>query len=244
MELHHLGPIDSQAQVAIVTGDPDRVPALADAIGPTMNRWSRRGFVITEVDADGQAVLICSTGIGGPSVAIAVEELALLGVRHILRVGTCGSLQPQIRPGDLVISAGSIRDDGTSHHYLPPEFPAVPNPELLHAVVSEAVRTATPHHVGLTHCKDAYYVEKLEGLPLAGQWTDRWTLLRSTGVLATEMEAAALFAVAAVRRLRSAALLVPVDRTLNPARKLAALQTATRIAVGGARALTGKDPSP
>jgi uridine phosphorylase len=228
--LHHLGPVRSAATAAIVTGDPDRVPRLAEELGGAGETWSRRGYVCVEVTSGGPPVLVCSTGIGGPSTAIVVEELAQLGVTAVVRVGTCGSLRADVRAGDLVISSGSVRDEGTSHQYLPPEFPTVPDPELLSGLVAGARREGVPHHVGVTHCKDAYYVEKPAGFPLADSWRSRWAALRSAGVLATEMEAAALFAVAQARGSRAGAVFAAVDDTLTPERTLAVLGTAARIA--------------
>jgi uridine phosphorylase len=232
----HLGEVKTTARTAIVTGDPDRVPHLVEAVGAATATWSKRGYVCSEVDVDGLPLLIAGTGIGGPSTAIAVEELAQLGVEQVIRVGTCGSMQSAVHAGELVISSGSVRDDGTSHHYLPASVPAVPDHRLLSSLVATAAAMAVTHHVGITHCKDAYYVERPEGLPLEDQWIARWRVLRSIGVLATEMEAAALFAVATARRLRAAAIFVPVDRSLTTQQVLASLQQATQVAVRGALA--------
>jgi uridine phosphorylase len=234
---HHLGDVSTSARAAIVTGDPDRVPALAEALGTPATTWSRRGFVCTETSQNGERVLIASTGIGGPATAIAAEELWQVGIRQIIRVGTCGAMQPQVRPGSLVVSSGAIRDDGTSHQYLPPSVPAVPDSALLASLVAEAKARGIAHHVGLTHTKDAYYAERPEGLPLRGEWEAKWAMLRSIGVLATEMEAATLFAVATVRRFQAAALLVPVDRTISAADVLSSLRAAALIASVGALAI-------
>jgi uridine phosphorylase len=231
---HHLGDLRTAATTAVITGDPDRVPALAAALGPTGAPRTRRGYVCVEADRGGTPVLVASSGIGGPTTAILVEELAQLGLRQIVRVGTCGAMQPQVRTGDVVISSGAVRDEGTSRAYLPVTVPAVPDPALLTAVLAAARRAGVRHHVGLTHCKDAYYAEKPDGLPLAAEWTARWAALRAIGVLATEMEAAALFAVATVRGFRAAALFVPVDDTLSAAAALGSLTTAALVAVDGA----------
>jgi len=232
---HHLGDLRTDARTAIVTGDPDRVPHLADALGTPKATSSKRGYVCVETVSDGYPVLVASTGIGGPTTAIVAEELWQLGVDQIIRVGTCGSMQPAVRPGSLVISCGSVRDEGTSGQYLPVSVPAVPDPQLLGAILAVARDSDIHYHVGLTHCKDAYYAERPDGLPTAGEWKARWAALRSIGVLATEMEAAALFAVATVRRFQSAALLVPVDATLTQERSMESLQAATRIAVAAAQ---------
>jgi uridine phosphorylase len=109
---HHLGDIHTSAVDAIVTGDPDRIPMLADALGGAQSTWRNRGFVCVQLLDE--RLMLCSTGIGGPATAIVAEELAQLGITSIVRVGTCGSMQPTVCPGDLVISAASVRDDGTS----------------------------------------------------------------------------------------------------------------------------------
>jgi uridine phosphorylase len=236
--LHHLGEVTSAAITAVLTGDPDRVPALAEAAGMTRATWTNRGYVCVEVDIDGEPGLVCSTGIGGPSMAIVVEELGQLGVRQLIRIGTCGSMQKHVRADDLVISTGSVRDDGASHAYLPAEFPAVPDFALTAAFVHAARNDETAVHIGVTHCKDAYYTERPGGFPLADHWRDRWAKLKEAGVLATEMEAAPLFAVATVRHMRAAAAFVPVDSTTTKRRTLAALCAATQAAFRAGRAVS------
>ncbi len=235
MELPHLGNLSTSATVALLTGDPDRITTMVDELGPMTGEWRNRGYVCCEVRSEWGRLLLCSTGIGGPSTAIVVEELGRLRVSTFVRVGTCGSLQPAVRAGDIVISCGSVRDDGTSGQYLAPEFPAVPSFDLVRAMVKSAEAANAAHHVGVTHCKDAYYGEKAAGFPRAEWWHKRWTELRACGVLATEMEAAALFAVTTVRAWSSAALFVAVDGSLAPSARLAAIRTPTRIAARAAR---------
>jgi uridine phosphorylase len=229
--LDHLGPVDTTARAAVLTGDPDRVPRLASAVGPVRRTWTRRGFVCVEVgDGTTEPILVCSTGIGGPATAIAVEELIRLGVRTFARVGTCGSLQPAVRPGHVVVSSGSVRDEGTSHQYLPASYPAVPTVRVLGRIIAEVERAGLRHHVGITHCKDAYYAEKPADFPHSTEWEVRWATLRATGVLATEMEAAALFTVAQVRGVEAAALFVPVDDTVTAEDTFATLAIAAAAA--------------
>ncbi|WP_055494460.1 nucleoside phosphorylase [Streptomyces sp. TP-A0356] len=237
MRLHHLGEIDSTATTALLTGDPDRVPRLAAHLGKVTGRWERRGYVVAETEFEGCPLLVASTGIGGPSTAIAVEELAQLGVTRFVRVGTCGSIQRHINAGHVVIATGCVRDEGTSHQYLPAEYPAVPDFGLLRAIVGAAEEDGFTHFVGPTHCKDAYYAEKPEGFPLAEHWRARWAGLRAARVLATEMEAAPLFALATVRSLRAAALFVCTDDTLGPEETFAALGAAAVAAARGAFSL-------
>jgi uridine phosphorylase len=235
VRLHHLGDIDSKATVAVLTGDPDRVDALAEGLGRVSGRWHHRGYLIAEAHDEQGPVLVASTGIGGPSTAIAAEELGRLGVDTFVRVGTCGSMQKAVRAGDIVLSSGAVRDDGTSHAYLAPEIPAVPDFGLTRAVLEEAERERVRLHVGVTHSKDAYYAEEADGFPLAARWRERWTQLRAAGVLATEMEAATLFAVAASRSWAAAALLVAVDDSISAPAVLDAVRQAARLAAAGSR---------
>jgi uridine phosphorylase len=233
--LTHLPRIDTDTTVAILTGDPTRVPGLSEAVGTPDGEWNRRGFTCARsVRRSGETVLVCSTGIGGPSTAIVVEELIQMGIDTFVRVGTCGSIQTHINAGHLVISTGCVRDEGTSGQFLPPEYPTVPDFDLLSAIVGIARRRPVVSHVGVTHCKDAYYAEAPSGFPLARYWSQRWEGLRSCGILATEMEAAALFAMAMIRGKRSAALFVAVDESLTAEQVQAAVGEAARIAVEAA----------
>lgn len=239
MRLHHLGDVGSMATTAILTGDPDRVPLLAASIGAVTLKWNQRGYVCAETDVDGRPVLVCSTGIGGPSTAIAVEELVQLGVTRFVRVGSCGSIQRNINAGHVVVTSGCVRDEGTSHQYLPAEYPAVPDFGLLRAIVDAVEDSGLTYVVGITHCKDAYYAESPAGFPLAGYWTDRWAALRASGVLATEMESSTLFAIATVRQMRAAALLLATDDTLSRDRAADLFRTIAAAAVRGALSLPG-----
>ncbi len=204
----HIGLSATGARSAILTGDPTRVPWMAEAWGGlVVSEGDRRGFRYVET-AD---VVVIGTGIGAPATAIAAEELIELGIENLVRIGSCGGMAAQVKPGDLVVSTGAIRDEGTSRTYLPPEVPALPDFNLLTALVAAArEETTVAWHVGLTHCKDAYYSE----VPARTLDEDaarlRWATLARVGALATEMEAAALFAVAQVRGARAGAVLVSV----------------------------------
>jgi uridine phosphorylase len=230
----HLGDVQTAATAAIITGDPDRVPLLADSLGSNARSLAQnRGFISMEVPdglGSGRPILVVSTGIGGPATAIVADELWHLGITDTIRIGTCGSMQRHVRPGHLVISSGAVRDEGTSKQYVPAEVPAVPDSGLLVALVTAARELGVVHHVGVTHSKDAYSVERPFGMPMSAAWSDRWNLLKAIGVLATEMEAAALFAAATARRIRAAAVLVPVDGSLSQGDLRRSLDWAVRIA--------------
>ena len=160
-----------------------------------------------------------------------------MGLETFVRVGTCGSIQPHINAGQLVVSTGCVRDEGTSGQFLPPEYPTVPDFDLLSAIVGLARESSMPSHAGVTHCKDAYYAEAPDGFPLADHWSRRWEGLRACGVFATEMEAAALFAMAMIRGKRAAGLFVTVDETLTDQQVLDATGEAAQIAVEAAASI-------
>ncbi|MDO8954649.1 MAG: uridine phosphorylase [Gammaproteobacteria bacterium] len=146
------------AQYVILPGDPGRVEHLAKAFDKEARHLSsHRGYVAYLANFQGQSVLVCSTGIGGPSASIAMEELANIGLRYFIRVGTCGAIQPHIKLGDLVITRGAVRLDGASTHYAPIEYPAVPSFKLTAALLHAAEQLKTPHHLGITVSSDTFF---------------------------------------------------------------------------------------
>jgi uridine phosphorylase len=209
VKLHRVLPeIDTRARAAIITGDADRIPVFAAALGKTRGSWSRRELIVTEVEEDEGPLLIACHGQGGFSTAILIEELIDSGVDAIVRVGSCGTLQPDIPKDSIILSTGSVRDDGASASYLPPDVPAIPDPRLLQFLQQRLAARSLDHVLGLTHCKDSYYAADPDRRVLGRPWGERYALLEELGVVATEAEAGALFAVAMVRRARSAAMFV------------------------------------
>lgn len=223
----HLGLSSTGARSAILTGDPTRVSWMAEAWGgEVVSEGDQRGFRYVETTD----VVVVGTGIGAPATAIVTEELIELGVENLVRIGSCGAMSALVKPGDLVLSTGAIRDEGTSGAYLPPEVPALPDFDLLTALVAAARKeAAVACHVGLTHCKDAYYSEDPARTLDEDAARRRWATLARAGALATEMEAAALFAVAQVRGARAGAILVSVSTDVEKAYLRSALETAVRI---------------
>lgn len=210
--VHHLnltvGEIAGATSV-IVTGDPGRVERIARSEAFSNPRFvaQNREYCTWLATAHDRPVLVTSTGIGGPSLAIAVEELATLGVKTFLRVGTCGAIQPQIHVGDVVITTGGVRLEGTSSHYAPLEYPAVADPEVLFALMHSAKALNRVHHVGITCSSDTFYPgqERFDTyskyVPRRFQGiTEEW---RQLHVLNYEMEAATLLAVCSVFGLRA-----------------------------------------
>lgn len=209
MRLHRvLPPINTPAQVAIITGDADRVPVFAASLGRASRSWGSRELVVTEVEADTAIILIACHGQGGSSTAILVEELIDSGVRAIVRVGSCGALCADIPAGSIVVSTGCVRDDGTSVNYLPIEVPAIPDVELVHGICQSLRRRGLAYVPGLTHCRDAYYSADPSRRVLGRAWAERYSFLEQLGVVATEAEAASLFSVSIVRQVHSAGLFV------------------------------------
>lgn len=210
--IYHLGLSESDgAAYAILPGDPGRVEKIARCLGNPRPVGHNREFVTWAGTLEGERVLVTSTGIGGPSAAIAMEELAVLGVRHFLRVGTCGGMQMDVCGGDIIIPTGAIRMEGTSREYLPVEFPAVADFPLVRALVDAAAQLSLRAHTGVVQSKDSFYGQhEPERMPVGPELLYRWQAWEKAGALASEMECAALFTVAASLHVHAAAVLMCV----------------------------------
>ena len=189
-------------------GDPDRVPWIASYLENAQKVAQSREFTTYTGTLDGTRVSVTSTGIGGPSAAIAMEELVALGAHTFLRIGTCGGMQPELVPGALIIPTGAIRMEGTSQEYMPLAFPAVPDFGLTEHLVCAARAAAYDYHTGVVQCKDSFYGQHSpETMPVAPPLLQNWQAWKAAGTLASEMESAALFTVAAARHVRCATIL-------------------------------------
>lgn len=192
------------AKYAIIPGDPGRVEKIASYLDNPKYVSSNREYNTYEGYLDGEKVLVVSTGIGGPSTAICVEELAKIGVDTFIRVGTCGGMQLNVDPGDVVIASGAIRMEGTSREYLPIEFPAVANFEVTSALSQAAKNLKYKHHIGVVQAKDSFYSQHSpDTMGVADELNSKWKAWIKGGCLASEMESAALYIVSAVRNLRA-----------------------------------------
>lgn len=185
------------ATVAILPGDPGRVPKIASLLDDPVALASNREFHSWIGFSDGTPIVVCSTGIGGPSTSIAVEELAQLGVRTFLRVGTTGAIQPDIAVADVIITTGSVRLDGASRDFAPYEYPAVAHYDCVHALVEAAKEQGHTAHVGVTVASDTFYPGQERYDTVSGYVRrslqgsrDEWAALH---VLNYEMESATLF---------------------------------------------------
>ena len=194
----HIGVAPGEVStVALMPGDPFRVPLVAEYLDDPREVAHKREHRTMVGTYRGHQITVTSTGMGCPSTAIATEELARVGVTSFIRVGSTGALQPGIEPGDLIVSEGSFRNDGTTDAYVPKGYPAVPDLELTAALARFARERAPAHglgvHVGLNVTDDAFYAE-------SQAWTEGMSGL---GLLNVEMESSALFVVARQRGLRA-----------------------------------------
>lgn len=196
------------AGYCILTGDPGRVEQIAkkNLDNPSFVKTARE-FTTWQGFIDGEKVLVCSTGIGGSSASIAMEELANIGVHSFIRIGTCGGMQKKVLPGDIVVANSAIRMEGTSREYLPIEYPAVADTEILLCIKSALDILKYRYHIGVVQCKDSFYGQHNPGESgVSYELIDKWSAWLKGGCLASEMESAALFTVAAVRKLRVGSL--------------------------------------
>ncbi len=211
--------------VVLMPGDPFRVPLVAEYLDDPVEIAHKREHRTMLGTYQGRSITVTSTGMGCPSTAIAVEEMARCGVTSFIRVGSTGALQEGMEPGDLVISQGSFRNDGTTDAYVPKGYPAVPDLEITLELERVARERAPAHslavHVGLNITDDAFYAESPE-------WT---TQMSSLGLLNVEMESAAMFVVARQRGLR-AAMICAVSSNLVAGTSVYAESAHERLAVG------------
>ncbi|MGY0394982.1 MULTISPECIES: uridine phosphorylase [unclassified Fusobacterium] len=187
----------------ILPGDPKRCAKIAKHFDNAVLVADSREYVTYTGYLDGVKVSVTSTGIGGPSASIALEELVKSGADTFLRVGTCGGMQTDIMGGDLVIATGAIRMEGTSKEYAPIEFPAVANLDITNALVQAAKDLNKKYHVGIVQCKDAFYGQhEPETKPVDYELINKWNAWVRLGCKASEMESAALFVVGDYLRVR------------------------------------------
>ncbi|MBE6823900.1 MAG: uridine phosphorylase [Ruminococcaceae bacterium] len=192
------------AKYAILPGDPGRVEKIASFLDNPRFVSRNREYTTFEGYLDNEKILVVSTGIGGPSTAICVEELCKIGVDTFIRVGTCGGMQMNVNPGDVVIASGAIRMDGTSREYMPIEYPAVADFSVTSALAKAAKKLQYPHHIGVVQAKDSFYSQHSpDSMGVVDELNSKWKAWIRGGCLASEMESAALYIVSSVRNLRA-----------------------------------------
>lgn len=207
----------------LLAGDPGRCKKIAEYFENPEFIVSNREYTTYTGYLEGEKITVTSTGIGGPSAAIAMEELKMIGADTFIRIGTSGGMQLEINPGDLVIATGAIRKEGTGREYLPIEFPAVATYDITAALVNAVEKLNINHHVGVVECKDSYYGEwEPERMPVSYELENKWNAWVKGGALSTEMESAALFIVGSVLKARVGSVLLVAS---NPERIKAGIPT-------------------
>ena len=186
----------------ILTGDPKRVKDIASYLDDAYFVADNREYVTYSGYINGVLCSVVSTGIGGASTAIAMEELIQLGCHTFLRVGTCGGMRLDVQGGDIVIASGAIRQEGTTREYAPIEFPAVPHFEVLNAQVESAKKLNLPYHVGVVQSKDSFFGQHArETMPVYQELQNKWDAYCRLDCLASEMESSTVFIVGQTRHL-------------------------------------------
>ncbi|MGR5501791.1 uridine phosphorylase [Vibrio sp. DNB22_10_4] len=206
------------ATLAIIPGDPARVQKIAELMDEPEFLASQREYTVYRAKLDGKPVVVCSTGIGGPSTSIAVEELAQLGVRTFLRVGTTGAIQSHVNVGDMIVTTGSVRLDGASLHFAPMEFPAVADFDVATAMKEAAIEAGATVHTGVTASSDTFYPGQERYDTFSGRVVRRFQgsmeEWQQMGVLNFEMESATLLTMCASSGLRAGCVAgVIINRT-------------------------------
>ena len=241
-----VGPGDVGRYV-IMPGDPKRCAKIAKYLDNAELMADSREYVTYTGYLDGVKVSVTSTGIGGPSASIAMEELVKSGADTFVRIGTCGGMQLDVKSGDVIIATGAIRMEGTSKEYAPIEFPAVADLDITNALVQAAKEKNTSYHVGVVQCKDSFYGQHEPGIkPVSYELLNKWEAWKRMGCLASEMESAALFVVSSYLRVRAGSCFLVVA---NQEREAAGLENpvvhdtdlAIQVAIEAVRKLIKND---
>lgn len=219
---YHIGIAPGEIpKLVLLPGDPDRSKKIAEQffdnseeIAKKREYWSFKGTW------KGVPVAVCSTGIGCPSAAIALEELVKVGCKTFIRVGTSGAISHKVVSGNIVIFSGSVRDEGTSRQYVPIEFPAVAHPDTVIALTKAAEKRGATYHVGIGHSKDAFYSEHPDYVADPDSMRKKWAAMKGANVLATEMEAAALFVIGHLREVKVGAACVVIGENVDQEAKI------------------------
>ncbi|MDR2729271.1 MAG: uridine phosphorylase [Treponema sp.] len=208
-KLYHVDFDDSHgARYVILPGDPGRVEKIASFLDKPRFYHRNREYTAWLGELNGRTVMVMSTGMGGPSTAIAVEELFKSGVSTFVRIGTCGGIALPVTGGDVVIATGAVRMEGTTKEYVPVEFPAVANLDVTNALVEAAKKLELRWHAGIVQCKDSFYGQhNPERMPSGYELTDKWEAWKKAGCLASEMESAALYIVCQILGARAGCVL-------------------------------------
>ncbi len=202
------------SKYCLICGDPGRVPRISSLLNSAKEISFNREYRIHLGYLNDNPILVSSMGIGCPSTAIGIEEFGQLGVNTFIRVGTSGIISKKVKLGDIVSATGAIRDEGTSHQYIDPAFPAVANVDVVLAIRQAATNLdlMSKFHEGIIHSKDSFYSETPSMVPLPTM-KDRWKMWRDAGALVTEMESATLFVISQIRKWRSGGIMAAIGGT-------------------------------
>ena len=241
-----VGP-DDIGKYVIMPGDPKRCKLIAEHFENARQVADVREYVTYTGTLEGEKVSVTSTGIGGPSASIAISELVACGAHTFVRIGTCGGMQEDVMGGDIVIATGAIRMEGTTKEFAPIEYPAVPNLDVLNALVAGAEKLGYRHHVGVVQCKDSFFGQHApEVMPVSYELQNKWEAWIRMGCLASEMESAALFIAGSFYRVRVGSCFLVVanqERAKKglPNEQVHDTECAVKVAVEALRSLIIKD---
>jgi uridine phosphorylase len=226
----------------LLPGDPGRCESIADYFDqPRFVSFNREHKVYTGY-LGGEKVSVVSTGMGCPSTAIAVEELVKVGCHTFIRVGTSGAMQPDMQVGDIAIINAAIRDEGTSRQYLPIEYPAVADLDVMNALIEASKKLNYTHFVGVSHTKDSFYSEvEPERMPMVSYLKDRWNQWVAGGAICSEMEASIVFILGGIYRKRAGAVTMIIGSDMDTIAKKHDPDGMIRVAVEALRILIAKD---
>lgn len=194
---------------AFLPGSPQRVARIAKHLDSPRFIRCNREHETYEGFLEGERITVTSTGMGGPSTAICLEELIRLGAHTFIRIGSCSTTAEAVRRGDVIIPSAAVRMEGTSRHYAPVEYPAVPDMEVLDALRESAAAREYPVHVGTVITRDSFYTQnEAERMPVGYLLTSKWNAYKMMGAVATEMECAPLFIAGACSGVRTGGVMV------------------------------------
>ena len=195
----------------ILTGDPKRVEKIAAYLENAKLIADNREYVVYTGEISGQKVSVCSTGIGGPSAAIAVEELKACGAEYMIRVGTCGGISEKVIGGDIIIPTAAIRQEGITLQYVPSEYPAVADFTVVSSIKKAADELGATSHLGVVQSKDSFYGQHSpETMPVYSELDNKWQAWKKAGVLASEMECSTVYVVGGIRDVKTGSVLLAI----------------------------------
>ena len=245
---YHIGVKTGEVgRYVLLPGDPKRCAKIAAYFDNPVLIADSREYVTYTGTLDGVKVSVTSTGIGGPSAAIAMEELVACGADTFIRVGTCGGIDMDVKGGDVVVATGAIRMEGTSKEYAPIEYPAVADLDITNALVKACRKLKQPYHAGVVQCKDAFYGQhNPENMPVSYELLQKWDAWVRMGCKASEMESAALFIVAQYLRVRAGSCFLCManqerEKKGLPNEQVHDTQIAIKAAIEGLRILIKED---